>query len=77
MDTNQLQELVDDLKAANAALLKAEKALDSFVRPIVLEYLNVGNYDEARRLAARCGDSLTQVFLLDTIREHKINNVGR
>ncbi len=74
---NDLEQLLADLSAARKAHYKADEALEAFVRPIVLQYLEAGNYDEARRLASRCSDSLTQVFLLDTIRQHELNNVSR
>lgn len=74
---SRLEQLLNSFNRANTNLRKAEDALDAFIRPIVLEYLNAGNYAEARRLAGKCGDSLTQVFLLDTIREHERNNSGK
>ena len=74
---SDLERLLADFKSAKIAQQKADDALDAYVRPIVLQYLEAGNYDEARRLASKCGDSLTHVFLLDTIRQYIIANVGR
>ena len=74
---SELEQLLADLSAARTAHYKADEALEAFVRPIVLQYLEVGNYDEARRLVNRCVGSVTYAFLLDTIRQHTIANVGR
>jgi hypothetical protein len=54
---------------ARKELDAADKALDVHFRPLVEAAVHEGDLEKAKAIAARCGgDSITYVFLLDTIR---------
>ena len=65
---NDEAKLLERHRKAREELDAAEKALDVHFRPLVEAAVHKGDLDGAKALAAKCGDSITQVFLLDTIR---------
>lgn len=69
-DAHTEKTLREDMAKAQAAVDRCESALDAYFRPKVKAALEAGDVALARNFVTRCGESVTQVFLLDAISEH-------
>jgi hypothetical protein len=66
-------ELREQMLAVTEATQRAEVAIDAYFRPLVVAAIQKGDLEGAQQIiTGECPDSVTRVFLMDTLRQARL-----